>query len=337
MRILIYLFLVTFALAGISCEKIFFDPEPDNSPESIFEQVWKFADEEYSFFSYKNIDWDSVYNVYSQEIQAGMTEEELFDVLAEMLFLLKDGHVNLKSPFDRSRNWFWYLDYPQNYNYSLLERNYFRGREQYAGPFILVDFDDAGYIHYRSFGNRVSDENMDYVLEKFKQHQGLIIDLRNNGGGSMSNAIRIARRFAPAERIVALRQDKNGPGHEDFTEKYKISIDPSGKDNWTKPVVILANRLCYSATNYMIAIMAELPNVTIIGDRSGGGGGIPAYTELSNGWLMRVSSTRIFTPDGFNIEGGIPPDIRKDLTREDLLNNRDTLLEYALKFLRDGG
>lgn len=319
-----------------SCEKLFYDEEPSTDPVSIFQQTWDFTDREYSFFNYKNIDWDSVYDVYRDRIRPEMDQEELFDVLADMLFILKDGHVNLKTPFDRSRNWFWYLDYPANYDFSVLQRYYFKGREQYAGPFILMDLDDVGYIHYRSFSNSVSEENMDYVFEKFRDHKGIIIDVRSNGGGSMFNAVRIARRFAGSKTLAVLRQDKTGPGHNDFTGKYDVYVEPlEDREAYLKPVVILSNRLSYSATNYMIALMRELPNVTVIGDNSGGGGGIPAYTELSNGWLLRVSSTRIFTPGGFNIENGIPPDIKIDITDEDRANNVDTILEFGLAFVRE--
>lgn len=149
----------------------------------------------------------------------------------------------------------------------------------------------------------------------------------------MFNAVKIARRFAEKKTLAVLRQDKTGPGHNEFTEKYEVYVEPiKDREVFLKPVVILSNRLSYSATNYMIALMRELPNVTVIGDNSGGGGGIPAYTELSNGWLLRVSSTRMYTPGGFNIENGIQPDIKVDISDEDRANNVDTILEFALEF-----
>lgn len=332
---IILLLTIGFGMVFYSCEKLFYEDEPSTDPQSIFQQTWEFTDREYSFFEFKNIDWDSAYDVYRDRIYPEMGEEELFDILADMLFILKDGHVNLKSPFDRSRNWFWHLDYPVNYDFSLLQRYYFEGREQYAGPFILMDFDNVGYVHYRSFSNSVSEENLDYVIDKFRNHKGIIIDVRSNGGGSMFNAVKIARRFSDSKTLAVLRQDKTGPGHNDFTGKYEVYVEPlEDRGAFLKPVVILSNRLSYSATNYMIALMRELPNVTVIGDNSGGGGGIPAYTELSNGWLLRVSSTRMYTPGGFNIENGIPPDIKVDITDEDRSENVDTILEFALDFLR---
>lgn len=332
----IYFAISIFAiLLAISCEKILMDKEPGTSPTEIFEQVWTFTDQNYSFFEFKHINWDSVKTVYEPKINDDMTDEALFDTLGNMLFLLRDGHVNLKSDFNRSRNWHWYLDYQPNYDYALLERNYFNHQEQYFGSFILCDFEDVGYIHYKSFMDMVSKSDMDYVFEKFKDHKGLILDMRNNGGGAILNVYTISNRFSDVEVEVAYEVMKNGPGHEDFAEPDYYNITPvEDAESYTKPVVILTNRHCFSATNFIVTLMRELPNVTIIGDRTGGGGGIPTYTELSNGWTVRVSTSRLFTLDGFNVEDGIEPDIKVEQTADDTANGKDTILEYALNFLR---
>lgn len=323
-------------LFSTSCERLLMEKEPTTTPTSIFEQVWTFTDQNYSFFDYKGINWDSVKTVYQNKISDDMSEEALFDTLANMLFLLRDGHVNLQSDFNRSRNWHWYLDYPTNYDYALLERNYFKDQQQYIGSFILYDFNDVGYINYESFMNGVSPDDMDYVIDKFKNYKGLIIDVRNNGGGSLANVYAIANYFTDQDVDVAFEQDKIGPGHEDFDNPTTLSLYHSeNTESFTKPVVILTNRLCFSATNFFVTMMRQLPNVTIIGDNTGGGGGIPTFTELSNGWIIRVSSSRLFTLDGFNVENGIEPDIKVEQSIDNTNNGVDTLLETALTFLRN--
>lgn len=316
-----------------SCEKLFIEEDPDNSPLSIFNQVWEFADREYCYFEYKGIDWDSVYQVYKGRISSDMNDEELFSVLSDMLFLLEDGHVNLVSEFDQSRNWSWYLNYPPNYSFSILERSYFDDRQQYAGPFILVDFGDVGYIHYRSFGEKVDEADMDYLIGKFEDHEAVIIDVRNNGGGSVSNMMTIASCFTSEKSTIAKIRKKTGPGHSDFGDLIEVTLDPADK-TWEKPVVVLSNRYSYSATNYFISAMKNFEGVSIVGDRSGGGGGIPAYTELSNGWIMRVSSTRIYSSQGEDIESGIEPDYKIDITGEDMINGVDSILEFAFELIR---
>lgn len=331
----IYILPILAIFIVTSCEKAFMDKQPENTPTSIFEQVWTFADQNYSFFEYKGVDWDSVKNAYQPKISDDMSDEALFDTLANMLFLLKDGHVNLKSSFNRSRNWHWYLDYPPNYDFNILERNYFKDEQQYLGSFILYDFGDVGYIHYRSFSSTISESDMDYVIEKFKDHKGLIIDVRNNGGGALNNVYTLANRLVAEETEVALEKYKNGFGHDDFTEGDILTLSPvDEKESYTGNVVILTNRLCYSATNFLVTMTSNLPNVTTIGDKTGGGGGIPTFTEISNGWSLRVSSTRLFTLDGLNVENGVEPDIKVEQSQADTDSGKDSILEAALEFLR---
>ncbi len=350
-RIAVLVVLAAAAVTLTSCEELFFAQVPDSTPLSIFEQVWTFVDREYSFFDYKGIDWDQKYEDYRPLISNEMTNRELFDVLADMLFELKDGHVNLVSGFDRSRNWQWYLDADPNYDYSVLERYYFldpvtgRSVHEYVGnAFILMDFadgddtttnGDVGYIHYRSFGSMVAEEDMDYVIDRFANHAGLIIDVRNNGGGAVSNVFTIADRLTDEVALVAQEQLKTGPGHDDFTPLQILAlIPPAGRGTYTKPIVVLTNASCYSATNYFVTVVGELEHVTVMGDRTGGGGGIPAYTQLTNGWELRVSSGRLFTMAGVNVENGIGPDISVSSTEAELATGLDSILEQALTHIR---
>ena len=87
-----------------------------------FETLWKILDENYCFFSYKEVDWNEVYDRYSVQIADTMNQYALFDVLADMLAELKDGHTNLYSSFDVARYWDWYQDYPPNFYEELNEK-----------------------------------------------------------------------------------------------------------------------------------------------------------------------------------------------------------------------
>jgi hypothetical protein len=255
-------------LAGLlsSCELLFMAPQPDTTPASIFEQVWHFVDTEYSFFELKGIDWDATYTAFRPRFQDPMEDEELFDNLADMLFLLEDGHVNLRSPFDFSRNWQWFLGDPQNYDQTLLERNYYNGDERYVGPFVVVDFGDVLYVRYASFASAVTEDNLDYLQSAYPDATGIILDLRDNGGGSTGNAYRIANRFVDEETLVAYQQYKNGPAHDAFTELEPVYLSPSPSIwRWDRPTVILTNRSSYSATNLFVALVAGLPRSRLWG------------------------------------------------------------------------
>lgn len=329
------LFIILPLLTLMSCELLWVKPNQNPSPSEVFEEAWAFANEEYSFFDFKGIDWDEVYNRYQPLVHDSMSEVELFDVLADMLFELRDGHVNLVANFDVSRNWNWYLGSPPNFNYDVLERFYFNGNERFASGFTVMDFGDVGYVRYSSFSTGVNGEVFDKILTDFQEYKGLIIDVRDNGGGSTANADQLVAHIIGESQQFGFIQFKNGPGSNDFTAPEPLSISPQGDTSYTaRPIMLLTNRSSYSATNYFTLMMSQIPNVTIVGDTTGGGGGYPANTELANGWNLRVSSSISTTPDGFNVEDGIPPDIQVDMDSTLLSNGVDAILERAFEELR---
>ncbi len=322
--------LLSCSLMLSGCESALLEDDPANNPVNNFDALWKELDEGYAFFEYKNINWDSVYNVYRPKVKDTTNILQLYDIMADMLFVLRDGHVNLQAGFNRSRNWQWFLDYPPNFDEEILLRNYWKDQQWYTGALIHVDMGDAGYVRYSSFGSRISGSEIDLVLARFDNKKGIIIDLRDNGGGFSDLPLLLASRFTGQKRLAYQFIVKNGSAHTDFTEPIDVYVEPQGRKQFTKPVIILTNRSCYSATNFFVAIMQQFPQVKVIGDWTGGGGGTPASGELPNGWIVRYSSTQSFTPDGFNIEGGLPPDIKVDLSEADRAKGKDTILERAL-------
>ncbi len=333
MKNIIFILLLAFSLA--SCEAVIFEEDPLSDPVANFEALWQEIDEGYSFFEFKNIDWDSVYNEYRPKVTAETNTLELYEIMADMLFTLRDGHVNLDAGFNRSRNWEWFLGYPTNFDEDLLQRNYWQDEQWYTGALVHTVIDSTiGYVRYGSFGSRISESQIDLVVARFQNAKGIILDLRDNGGGFSDIPLLLASRFTDQRRLAYTFVVKNGPGHNDFTDPVEVYVEPGGERQFTKPVILLTNRMCYSATNFFVAIMQNFPNVKIIGDWTGGGGGTPVSGELPNGWIVRYSSTQSFTPGGFNIEGGIQPDIKVDMTESDRLKGKDTILERAIAELK---
>jgi hypothetical protein len=326
--------IIIAALLFSGCERIFIDDDPANDPETNFDLLWSALDEKYSFFIYKDINWDSVYLEYRPKIYGGMGNVELFSLMSDMLYTLKDGHVNLTSSFDRSRNWEWYLNSPPNFNYDIIERNYLGSDYLISGPLYNTIIDSIGYLYYGSFSNNVSSGNIDFVIGRFRDLKGIIIDVRDNFGGMLENIKTIASRFTNEKVIVGYKLYKAGSAHDDFSEPEEMHLNPDGSFHFTKPVIVLTNSKCYSAANEFILTMMALSHVTIMGDTTGGGGGLPISSELPNGWLYRFSSTVTLTPDGFNIEGGIPPDIAVNLDKDDEANGKDTILEHAIETIK---
>ena len=193
--------------------------------------------------------------------------------------------------------------------------------------------DQIGYMYYGSFSSGVGENNLDYIFSHFKDCRGLIIDVRENGGGSLTYSDRIASRFLEEKITVGYIKHKTGPGHNDFSELYPIELSPSKRIRWLRPVVVLTNRHSYSATNDFVNKMKMLPHVIIMGDRTGGGSGLPFNSELPNGWIVRFSASPMLDANKQDTEHGIAPDIKVSLTADDLLQGKDTLIEEAIKLL----
>ena len=316
-----------------SCVKI---EEFPNNPKGNFDALWKILDEHYCFFQYKDVDWNDVYTKYSQRVDNSMSNESLFMLLNQMLQELKDGHVNLATPFDIGRYWKWFEDYPRNFNPNLLD-NYLGSHYSISGGIrYKILEDNIGYLYYGDFSSGLGETNLDYIIDKFSICEGIIIDVRNNGGGLLSNVDRLAARFVNEKTLVGYIQHKTGKGHNDFSKPYARYNIPSTRLRYQKPVVILTNSSCYSATNDFVNAMRYCPNVTIVGDKTGGGSGLPFNSEIPIGWSVRFSACPSFDAEMKHIEFGIDPDIRVNLLEQDVKRGKDTLIETARNLLKGG-
>lgn len=309
------------------------DDQYDNTPSGNFEQLWKLLDEKYCFFDYKHIDWDSVHTVFKGYITSDMSQDALFEVLGKMLGTLKDGHVNLYSDGNISRYWSWYEDYPRNYDEAIIEK-YLGTEYRIAGGMKCCIFDDnIGYISYNDFTNAVGHSNINQVLQYMSICNGLIIDIRNNGGGNLDNSTILASHFTNNKVLTGYIRHKVGAGHNEFSEPLAIYLEPAVGIRWQKKVVVLTNRHCFSAANNFANAMHCLSNVTLLGDKTGGGGGFPFSSELPNGWIVRFSACPYYDAEMNQIEFGINPDINVSFTTEDYAKGTDTLIEAARKLL----
>ncbi len=320
---------IGIAFALFSCEDPFFEDDPANNATSNFDILWNRMNERYSFFEYKNVNWDSVYEVYRPQVSNDMSAQELFDVMEAMLNTLRDAHVNLRTDFDISF-YDYYNDAPRNFYFHDIESNYLEETLRITGRMWNGIIDSVGYIHYPSFQLPIEEADLDFVVERFQGLKGLIIDVRDNEGGDPLYGFRLARRVATQRTHIYSTIYKNGPGHQDFTSPSEAYLDTNDEAKFNLPVVVLTNRVTYSASNFFTAMMMAIPNVTVMGDTTGGGGGVPLGWELPNGWHFNYSNSITWMPDGFIIEDGIPPDIQLDISDEDRLAGRDTILEAAV-------
>lgn len=321
-----------FAILFSSCIK---DDLYNKSGSNIdnFNLLWKTIDESYCYFEYKNIDWDSVKNVYKQQVSNDMSKYDFFNVCKDMLKELKDGHVNLISDFNVMTYKDFFFDYPQNFNNTIVERNYLGKDFIYANWIKAKKIKNIGYLRYSSFMDIVRTKNIKEAIFQLGSIDGLIIDIRDNQGGALSMVDTIVSNFCQKETIVGYLRYKEGPRHNDFSDFYAKKIKPISHVTYTGNIVVLTNRKVFSAANEFVSAMSCLDNVTIIGDKTGGGGGAPFTSELYNGWQVLNSRNPLYDRNKKQIEFGIEPDIHVDMNKDDEYNGIDSIIEYAINYL----
>src|SRR5690554_3764845 len=246
-----YLILIISILLFSSCEKALFKKDIGSiEPLENFDYLWSEVDKKYSYFELKNINWNQVRSTNRPMLSENSSEEELFNVLAAMLNELRDDHTNLITPFNVSV-----------YNAALTGAKNFRGRtiEEFYMPnpwrtgALTHDFlsnKEVGYIRYSSFMSDFSDAQMDLVLERYKNTKGIILDLRENGGGSIFNVPKLLGRFINSKTLVGYSITRNGVEHNEFGDKEEFYITPHDGIRYTKPVIILIDKGSYSATTF---------------------------------------------------------------------------------------
>jgi hypothetical protein len=332
-------------LICIGCEKMFFEDNPPNTSESNFELFWKDFDMYYAQFGIRGIDWDSVYTAI-KPLTVNISEKQLFNILSKEVLKLNDMHVSLYTKYGYSGWKGWgHGKYPSSK--IIFAGKYFSNGAYNKTPvFLYNEFkdDNIGYIALSTFSGTGSFSNggydqrylyIDDILEQFKLKEAIVVDIRWNGGGNSMNAETIASRFADIRHLACRHRSKNGPGKNDFSDWVNWYIEPKGPFQFTNPVVVLTSRLTSSSAEDFVMYMRELPNVTIVGDTTGGGTGNPIFRELPNGWNYRLSTGYAETADYKLVDGiGIIPDVVVQTSVADSIAGVDRILEKALEILR---
>lgn len=309
----------------------------DDTPQGNLDALWTLIDEHYCFLSYKEkelgFSWADLRAKYSAKLNPKMSRVQLFEVLCQMLSELKDGHVNISTSLDLGRNWSWKEDYPENLDTELRQR--YLGTDYHIGSGLKYTIlpDNIAYVVYESFSDAIGEGNLSDMMSFLQLCNGMILDIRGNGGGELTNAERLSRRFTNEKVLVGYMSYKTGKGHDDFSEPRAEYVEPSEHIRWQKPVVLLVNRSCYSAANTFVRNMKEMPLVTVMGDQTGGGSGLPFSSELPIGWSIRFSASPSYDARMQHVEFGIEPDVKASLDESLAASGKDSMIEAARKLL----
>jgi carboxyl-terminal processing protease len=197
-----------------------------------------------------------------------------------------------------------------------------------TGQVKEADGGKLGYVRLSTFSEGASDL-LRRAVEKVDREgaEGVVLDLRGNGGGLLEEAVLCAGIFLPKDEVVVTTNSRT-QGHA----VYKTL----GENLPSQPLVVLIDRNTASAAEILTAALADDAGSTVIGTRSYGKGVFQQEVGLSNGGAMKLTVGEYFTPNGENLANvhGIHPDVK---ARDDPETKRDEALERALGVLAREG
>lgn len=316
----------------VACENALFDEEMSSDDPSInFEYLWNQIDDKYAYFDVKGINWEASRIKYRSRVNSDMSDEALFEIMGEMLTELRDGHTNLISHFNTS-SFGVEQQGPDNFEWRTIIDHYLPSDYYTSGPFEhdFLANDQIGYIRFQAFSGYVEDKYLDFLLNRYKNTRGLILDIRENPGGDGEDIFEILERFIDQKTLVYYSRIKNGKGRNDFSSPTAVYVEPHNGIRYTRPIMLLTDRGSYSASSFTSLAAKAIPNITQIGDTTGGGLGMPNGGQLPNGWRYRFSISQALTLGmDPSYENGVPPDILVSFDPTDL--TKDEVIETAIQ------
>jgi len=330
-----YFSIVVFVCVLASCKDLLVTSPQTNKNIEDFEAAWKRIHDVYPYLKFKKINWDSIHILYRSRAEEAKGDE-FYLVLRDLLAELKDGHVSYRTkgggdvypycPPRQSRD---------RHTYSpFVVRKYFDKALQLTKS-NKIEYEilpgNIGYAFISDFHKNYLMNEFPGVLEYLKNTKGLILDIRQKVGGDYQNVEAVVTRFVsePLDRNDAYT----------YGEKWVLPpFQPREPFIYINPVVVLINGSTFSAGELTTEILKQLPQVTVVGDTTGGGslgGGDESIYYLPSGKSIRVGFIDQRRYDGLPWEWlGIAPDVRIEQTETDIIAGRDKQLEYAIELLK---
>ena len=196
---------------------------------------------------------------------------------------------------------------------------------------IIGDREKIAYLKLKSF-NENSDEQLLNKIKKFEKNEkpvGYIVDLRNNPGGLLTQAINITDFFLESGEIVSTKGRRLIESRKFFAKK--------GDATNGKPVIVVVNNGSASASEILAGALKDHKRAIILGENTYGKGSVQSIIPLKNGGGMRLTISKYYLPSGKSIsEVGVVPDIFVEETGNDFQINTktDNQLNYAIKLLK---
>ena len=193
--------------------------------------------------------------------------------------------------------------------------------------------EEIGYLRLRAFNEQSSDQLLSKIKDLSKTNKdikGYILDLRNNPGGLLSQAVKISDAFLDSGEIVSIR----GRNKDDI----KIYTAKKGDVLNGKPLVVLINRGSASASEIVSGALKDHKRAILLGEKTFGKGSVQTIIPLKDKGGLRLTTAKYYLPSGTSIsEIGVEPDISVKENKTDFKINddkKDNQLQYALNLFR---
>lgn len=177
---------------------------------------------------------------------------------------------------------------------------------------------DIGYIKIRNFSKNTSSD-LDKALDELrgKGITKLILDVRNNPGGLLNQAVEVTDRFLNKENLIVYTKGRSDEQNMRFTSHDKVA-------GVSYPLIVLVNGGSASASEIVAGALQDLNRAIVLGTQTFGKGSVQTIIPLSDGSGLRLTTARYYTPSGRVIqENGIEPDIIVEMNPRDELEEKD--------------
>lgn len=322
-------------------ERMAIMPDDSISAIDVFEQAWQKLNDNYPYFEQRGIDWQAMYKLYRPKISQNTSGDELYDVLCSMLEHFNDGHINLETGEKRFCSNIMTNPKMEDFSWKLVSDKYLNNTFK-ASPDSMFYYgwltDDLAYMRIRRFPNKeILEQYIDTIIGEIACAKSLIIDVRGNPGGNGFGVAALGSRFADTKRLYVKNINRIGP-EKTYTSPTYHYVEPLGPIQYREPVILLQNKYSESGSELFALAMRVLPNATSIGENTGGCFATYYPEKLKNGWTLSMPWSYTVDQNDFCWEGmGVPPNIRKKNTKEDIEAGNDRVLEFAIELCKAGG